>query len=101
MGAVSIPPSGHRLTEEQVLLRDTVRERVLEAIQRKVEGQEITAEPAEAPQAKIIDLMDALKASLAKRGTSTEEKRPARQAAPGKTGRETAARSKKKVSAGR
>jgi len=26
MGPVSIPPSGHRLTEEQVLLRDTVRE---------------------------------------------------------------------------
>ena len=60
--------------------RDTVRERVLEAIQRKVEGQEITAEPAEAPQAKIIDLMDALKASLAKRGTSTEERKPARSA---------------------
>ncbi len=53
---------------------DTVRERVLEAIQRKVEGQEITGE--EAPtETKIIDLMDALKASLAKRGASaaTEE----------------------------
>jgi DNA end-binding protein Ku len=47
--------------------RDTVRERVLEAIQQKVEGRDITAEPAEAPQTKIIDLMDALKASLAKR----------------------------------
>jgi DNA end-binding protein Ku len=44
--------------------RDTVRERVLEAIQRKVEGQDITAEPPEEPQAKIIDLMEALKASL-------------------------------------
>ena len=47
--------------------RDTVRERVLETIQRKVEGQDITA--AEAPQdagGKIIDLMEALKASLAK-----------------------------------
>ena len=61
--------------------RDTVRERVLEAIQRKVEGQEITAEPAEQPQAKIIDLMDALKASLAKRGASTAEKKPAKRAA--------------------
>ena len=60
--------------------RDTVRERVLEAIQRKVEGQEITDEPAEAPQAKIIDLMDALKASLAKRGASTDDKKPARRA---------------------
>jgi DNA end-binding protein Ku len=56
---------------------DTVRERVLEAIQQKVEGQEITSEAA-APETKIIDLMDALKASLAKRGTSTEEKKPAK-----------------------
>jgi DNA end-binding protein Ku len=46
--------------------RDTVRERVLEAIQQKVEGRDITAEPA-APPTKIIDLMDALKASLARR----------------------------------
>jgi DNA end-binding protein Ku len=53
---------------------DTVRERVLEAIQQKVEGQDITAAPAEAPQTKIIDLMDALKASLAKRGTTAEKK---------------------------
>jgi DNA end-binding protein Ku len=56
---------------------DTVRERVLEAIQQKVDGQDITTEPTEAPQTKIIDLMDALKASLAKRGTTTAEKRTA------------------------
>jgi len=60
---------------------DMVRERVLEAIQRKVDGQEITAEATEAPQTKIIDLMDALKASLAKRGASTEEKKPAQRIA--------------------
>jgi DNA end-binding protein Ku len=53
--------------------RDTVRERVLEAIQQKVEGQEITAEEAPA-ETKIIDLMDALKASLAKQGGSGERK---------------------------
>ena len=58
--------------------RDTVRERVLEAIQQKVDGQEITAEPAGQPETKIIDLMDALKASLAKRGASAEEKKPTR-----------------------
>jgi DNA end-binding protein Ku len=56
---------------------DTVRERVLEAIQRKVEGQEITAEAAP-KETKIIDLMDALKASLAKRGADTGEKKPAK-----------------------
>jgi DNA end-binding protein Ku len=54
--------------------RDTVRERVLEAIQQKVAGQEITAEEAPA-ETKIIDLMDALKASLAKRGGGPEKKR--------------------------
>jgi DNA end-binding protein Ku len=59
---------------------DTVRERVLEAIQQKVEGQEITAEAAP-PETKIIDLMDALKASLAKKGASTEEKKPAKRVA--------------------
>jgi DNA end-binding protein Ku len=46
--------------------KDTVRGRVLEAIQKKVDGQEITAEAAPEAGAKIIDLMEALKASLAK-----------------------------------
>jgi len=43
---------------------DTVAGRVMESIQKKVDGEDITAEPTEEPQAKIIDLMDALKASL-------------------------------------
>jgi DNA end-binding protein Ku len=60
--------------------RDTVRERVLEAIQSKVEGQEITADQAP-PETKIIDLMDALKASLARKGSSTDEMKPAKRAA--------------------
>jgi DNA end-binding protein Ku len=54
--------------------RDTVRERVMDAIQQKVEGHEITAEEAPA-ETKIIDLMDALKASLAKRGPSAAGKK--------------------------
>ena len=47
--------------------KDTVRERVMEMIQRKIEGQEITSEVA-LPNGgdKIIDLMEALKASLSK-----------------------------------
>ncbi|MFL5473008.1 MAG: Ku protein, partial [Gemmatimonadales bacterium] len=52
----------------------------MDAIQRKVEGQEITADAAP-PETKIIDLMDALKASLAKKGASTEEMKPAKRAA--------------------
>jgi DNA end-binding protein Ku len=65
--------------------RDTVRERILEAIQQKVDGQEITAEATEAPQTKIIDLMDALKASLAKRGANTDERKPAQRIAEPKS----------------
>ncbi|HEX9186133.1 MAG TPA: Ku protein [Vicinamibacteria bacterium] len=48
---------------------DEVRKRYHEAIQRKVEGQEITAAP-EAPRAQVIDLMEALKASLAAKATA-------------------------------
>ena len=44
--------------------QDDVKKRYHEAIQRKIEGQEITAAP-EQPKAQIIDLMEALKASLA------------------------------------
>jgi DNA end-binding protein Ku len=47
--------------------KDTVRERVMALIQQKIEGQDITtAEPVAAGGDKIIDLMEALKASLAK-----------------------------------
>jgi DNA end-binding protein Ku len=59
---------------------DTVRERVIDAIQRKVEGQEITAE-APPPETKIIDLMDALKASLAKQGAAASEKKSSKRGA--------------------
>jgi DNA end-binding protein Ku len=48
------------------LHEDEVRKRYQEAIQRKVDGQEITATAPEAPRGQIIDLMEALKASLAK-----------------------------------
>jgi DNA end-binding protein Ku len=78
--------------------RDTVRERVLEAIQQKVEGQEITADAAP-PETKIIDLMDALKASLAKKGSSPDEMKPAKRA-PVKA-EETDAAPKKRRAAGR
>lgn len=44
--------------------KDEVRERVQELIDRKIEGEEITLAPQERPETKIIDLMEALKASL-------------------------------------
>jgi DNA end-binding protein Ku len=43
---------------------DAVKKRTLEAIERKVQGQEIRVAAPE-PQAQVIDLMEALKASLA------------------------------------
>lgn len=45
--------------------QDGVRRRILEAIDRKVAGQEIALSPAVEPRAQVIDLMEALKASLA------------------------------------
>jgi len=52
---------------------DQVRDRVLQAIQSKVDGQEITSEPEEKAPTKIIDLMEALKASLAKGSSKDDE----------------------------
>lgn len=68
---------------------DDVRKRTQAAIQRKIEGQEVTAS-AEPPKAQIIDLMEALKASLAKKAEAqkavammseeADSRRPARRA---------------------
>ncbi|HTY79526.1 MAG TPA: Ku protein [Candidatus Bathyarchaeia archaeon] len=46
---------------------DDYRQRVLELVNSKVEGKEITAVTPEVHRAQVIDLMDALKQSLAKR----------------------------------
>src|SRR5437773_6121503 len=54
---------------------DTVRERIEAAVQKKVEGQEITLTEAPEGGAQVIDLMEALRASL-------EKKAPARAKAP-------------------
>ena len=56
---------------------DEVRGRYHEAIQRKVEGQEVSAAAPEAPKGQIIDLMEALKASLAQKGPRAVESVPA------------------------
>ena len=47
---------------------DQYRERVTEAAQRKVVGQEVTEAAAQPRRGQVIDLMAALKASLEKRG---------------------------------
>ena len=50
--------------------RDEVADRIRELIQRKVEGEEITDTAAQEPRAQVIDLMEALKASLGASRTS-------------------------------
>jgi len=52
--------------------QDEVRGRVMELIERKIEGKQITTAPAEEPETKIIDLMEALRASL--EGNAAEQK---------------------------
>src|SRR6476469_2910057 len=54
--------------------KDEVQERMRELIAQKVEGQEITMAP-EAPSGEVIDLMEALKASLGM--TKDAERKPA------------------------
>jgi DNA end-binding protein Ku len=63
---------------------DEVRARIEAAIQKKVEGQEITMAEAPPQEAKVIDLMEALKASL--------EKKPAKKAEPTKLATKKAAK---------
>ena len=65
---------------------DEVRDRVLEMIQAKVEGEDITVSAAEEPQAQIIDLMEALKASLGEGG----ERKPKKSSSKSKSSKKKA-----------
>ena len=58
---------------------DDYRQRVLDLVNSKVEGKEVTTVAPEVHRAQVIDLMDALKQSLAKRAGSRAET-PARKA---------------------
>lgn len=66
---------------------DLTHENLRNLIQRKIEGEDIVALKTEKPKTQVIDLMEALKASL---GTAKEESRKPARRAP----RETAARAK-------
>ncbi len=75
---------------------DEVYDKTMELIQKKIEGQEITAAPVEESKTQIIDLMAALKASLAESGTERKpatraEKKPAKKAGAKKSTRKKAA----------
>ncbi len=77
--------------------RDEVRDRTLELIQQKVEGQEITIAPAEEPQVQIIDLMDALKASLKEDTERKPAERAGKKDAAAKKGAKSAASAGKRA----
>jgi DNA end-binding protein Ku len=63
--------------------KDEVRERMLALIQRKIEGEDITQTPSAEPEHKIIDIMAALKASLAA-GKKPAQPAPASEKKPAK-----------------
>ncbi|MDH3297937.1 MAG: Ku protein, partial [Gemmatimonadota bacterium] len=60
--------------------------RVMALIEKKIEGAEITSAPEVEPEGKIIDLMEALKASLdAGAGKGGSARKPAKPAAAKKS----------------
>jgi DNA end-binding protein Ku len=68
---------------------DEVSAKVLALIERKIEGEEITAAPEAGAEDKIIDLMAALKASLGDDGATDEEGRKPAKRASSKSKRES------------
>lgn len=64
--------------------KDTVRERMQEQIERKVEGKQITEEPEQAPKTRVLDLMQALKQSLGNAPAEEKEKPAKRRKVAGK-----------------
>ena len=80
---------------------DEYRKQVLELIERKVAGEEVVAAGPAPHRAQIIDLMDALKASLAAKSAAppveaegAEERRPARAKQRAGAARKSAAKAK-------
>ncbi|HKA13908.1 MAG TPA: Ku protein [Myxococcota bacterium] len=77
---------------------DSVKKRLEQVIAQKVEGQEVTFVEAPEPQGKIIDLMEALRASLAETGGGEPAARKGPKRAAGAA---PAAKSRKKASSRR
>jgi len=76
--------------------KDQYRERVQAVVQKKIAGEEVTAAEPEKPKAQVIDLMEALKASLAR--TAARAERAAEPEVAGK--RRSAARARAHESPG-
>ena len=76
---------------------DEYREQMRELIEKKAAGEEIVAEPLVEEPAKVVDLMAALEASLARagKGGDGEARRPAKKAATKKPAKSTKSTKKK------
>jgi DNA end-binding protein Ku len=70
--------------------KDEYREKVLELIEAKAEGQEIAVQPEAPEPAKVPDLMAALEASLAAVRSDGDDDKPKRKASSGSKKKETA-----------
>jgi DNA end-binding protein Ku len=82
-------------TFDPAAYKDEVRARIEVAVQKKVEGQEITmAEPVQ-PAAQVIDLMEALRASLEKKPPAKAREREVETRKPPKRAQPAAAAPKK------
>ena len=80
---------------------DQYRDQLRELIEKKAAGEEIVAEPMVEEPAKVVDLMAALEASLARAGKGGGQTAPARarKAATKKPAKKTAKKSTKKARA--
>jgi DNA end-binding protein Ku len=74
---------------------DAYRARVLELLNRKAEGQELTAAPPAAKRRQVIDLMEALKESLAARKPPAKAKKAEPEPMPARAAARKAAGGKK------
>lgn len=89
-----------QLSEEQFepeKYHDEFRARVLEAVEEKIAGNEITTTP-EAPKAKVIDLFEALKASVEQSEGRKGKLKPPKKASAKKASRKKPAKKKKAAS---
>jgi DNA end-binding protein Ku len=64
--------------------QDDVRKQIMALIERKVEGEDISIAPTEKPEHKVIDIMEALKASLQANDKRKTVQRAAEAEAPAK-----------------
>lgn len=78
--------------------KDEVKARVLKLIQQKIDGQDIAVAPEEKPEAKIIDLMEALRRSVRERGGTGSK--PAKRASGKSSGESSRGEDAKAFAAG-